>query len=821
MADNLSSRGAEARYPNGDPFAELSRIIGAGAAKPQSDDEQGFDLDLERELMGDDGYEPASDVHASSFDGYRDMPAARVEAAPSADPLDDEFADAFAAEFGADGRWRSAGAATADFDERPAPGGDYGARVKPEAVMADVDLDFGDIDLAHDDLSHGGLGDDLGDDTPALEAEEPEQEAAQPPQPAVSAAAARAASLEDELSAMLEGREPASAPEYEAMPRVPLRAATRLEPEPAVSQYEPQDDWRQSNGDAAPQFVDSDYPTESEYRDATPEPEPEPAEPDPFAVLASIAPAGPAFSSGRFSRPAPVTTPVPSAESEDDFATVAVAEAAVPQQDDLDLPDLPYEQEEPAVAAVPLDADYHYADLGSDLGAELAVPVARPAAVEQSPRPASDAGYDAEPLAFHDDYAQPNADDALYAEYAADQNAYGDEVPAEPQAVAAEPEPARRRGNGMLIAAAVVGVALIGGIGAFALSFGDSGTTSGPTLVRADSEPLKVRPENSGGAAAPNADSQTYQRVAEGEATAAPAQDRLLTATEEPVSLTARAQPENGLPGVDDDIGELEVAPAPKSEERVEAEEQVAALGADQNILAVQPRRVRTMVVRPDGTLVPRDEVVPAAAEATQSALAPANGASAAVQAPVEAAREAVREAAAPAAPGGLPAPRSVETVRITPETRAAAPAASGQAPAAAVAPAAEAPRPAPVAEAPRAEPAPRPAEPAAAPQRETQVAQAAPAARTAPAAAAPAAAGEWSMQIASQPTADGAQSTYQDLARRYGSILGGKGVNIVRADIPGKGTYYRVRIPSSTRNEAISLCEKYKAAGGSCFVSK
>ncbi|MBX3530752.1 MAG: SPOR domain-containing protein [Rhizobiaceae bacterium] len=76
-------------------------------------------------------------------------------------------------------------------------------------------------------------------------------------------------------------------------------------------------------------------------------------------------------------------------------------------------------------------------------------------------------------------------------------------------------------------------------------------------------------------------------------------------------------------------------------------------------------------------------------------------------------------------------------------------------------------------------------------------------------------------MQIASQPTADGAQSTYQDLARRYGSILGGKGVNIVRADIPGKGTYYRVRIPSSTRNEAISLCEKYKAAGGSCFVSK
>jgi len=76
-------------------------------------------------------------------------------------------------------------------------------------------------------------------------------------------------------------------------------------------------------------------------------------------------------------------------------------------------------------------------------------------------------------------------------------------------------------------------------------------------------------------------------------------------------------------------------------------------------------------------------------------------------------------------------------------------------------------------------------------------------------------------MQIASQPSAEGAQATYQDLARRYGDILSGRGVNIVRADIEGKGTYYRVRIPSSTRADAIALCERYKAAGGSCFVSK
>src|SRR5690606_32922588 len=107
-----------------------------------------------------------------------------------------------------------------------------------------------------------------------------------------------------------------------------------------------------------------------------------------------------------------------------------------------------------------------------------------------------------------------------------------------------------------------------------------------------------------------------------------------------------------------------------------------------------------------------------------------------------------------------------------------------------------------------QAAPAPQPAAPAA-----QQVAAAPQATRTQP--EAPAASGEWSMQIASQPTAEGAQATYQDLARRYGDVLSGRGVNIVRAEIQGKGTYFRVRIPSATRNDAISLCERYKAAGG------
>ena len=94
-----------------------------------------------------------------------------------------------------------------------------------------------------------------------------------------------------------------------------------------------------------------------------------------------------------------------------------------------------------------------------------------------------------------------------------------------------------------------------------------------------------------------------------------------------------------------------------------------------------------------------------------------------------------------------------------------------------------------------------------------TQVAAASNAAATA--------AGAWSMQIASQPSEAAAKSTYDDLARRYAKVIGGKGVNIVKAEIAGKGTFWRVRVPAGSRGDAVSLCESYKAAGGNCFVSR
>jgi hypothetical protein len=79
----------------------------------------------------------------------------------------------------------------------------------------------------------------------------------------------------------------------------------------------------------------------------------------------------------------------------------------------------------------------------------------------------------------------------------------------------------------------------------------------------------------------------------------------------------------------------------------------------------------------------------------------------------------------------------------------------------------------------------------------------------------------EWWVQISSQPSRELAQASYADIASRHGSIIGGRAVNIYRADIEGKGTFYRVRIAGSSRSDATELCAKLKGAGTNCFVAR
>ncbi|MBE1203774.1 SPOR domain-containing protein [Aminobacter carboxidus] len=490
-----------------------------------------------------------------------------------------------------------------------------------------------------------------------------------------------------------------------------------------------------------------------------------------------------------------------------DIETVDVPEKAVALADDLDIPELSFEDDAPPAPAYD-DLDGEFSNLMNEMNAPEASKQLGSTNYESNPYAT---GFDRKTLR-DGDVSQPielagaaaagaaamyagrqQADDRLGGfdlggmqhsqANAPRQQGQADEFDYDPdfdeamEALpgSAAPRPARR---GMMIAAIVGAVAVVGGIGAFALSFGGGEGAGAPVIVKADESPIKVKPENPGGATVPNQDSKVYDRVAGGSTNGAPAQDKLVTNAEEPVDLAAQDaeanMPEN-MPLNGDDVA-AEPATA-KSEERVAQAPQADQPDATTETAAVAPRKVRTMVVRPDGTLVPREEPAPAAVAATE----PTDPAPQRVAEPASEATGTV-----PAQPALAPVAKPVQSAN-TPSTAPIAP---------------QRPSEQPVDVVGEVKP--------------DQVAAVAPSAPTTAAAS-----GAWAMQIASQPSEAAAKSTYADLARRYGSVLNGREVSIVKADIAGKGTFWRVRVPAGTRNDAVSLCESYKAAGGNCFVSK
>ncbi|MER8749355.1 SPOR domain-containing protein [Mesorhizobium sp. M1050] len=379
------------------------------------------------------------------------------------------------------------------------------------------------------------------------------------------------------------------------------------------------------------------------------------------------------------------------------------------------------------------------------------------------------------------------------------------------------------RGRGLLIAVIVGGVAVAGGLGAFALSFGGKGGSEAPVIVKADNAPIKVKPENPGGAVVPNQDNKVYDAV-RGAKPAEPVQEKLVTNTEDPVDVQAKdpsraidlspdqnagaavtigpddgnAVPTAGAASTDN------TAPAPKSEDRIAQVLQDADKGTNADVVAVAPRKVRTMVVKSDGSLVPREDPAPAATQV--AATEPVDPAPQHV-APLAKADADQTGTVAPAAAQADDGP-ALKPVAAAPV--AAAPVATAKPKAEAKAQSANTPTKVPVAP---QRPSDQPVD-VVGEVKPDQVASIDPASTAT-------GGGSWSMQIASQPTVESAQSSYQDLQRRYGSVLAGRTANIVKAEIAGKGTFYRVRVPAQSRNDAINLCTSYKAAGGNCFVSR
>lgn len=564
---------------------------------------------------------------------------------------------------------------------------------------------------------------------------------------------------------------------------------------------------------------------------------PQPAAPQPASVTAAAAtvaamaqPAAASYRPAQESVAAPVPPKASSPRYEDmpDVETVDVPERVVALADDLDIPELHFDEGDTTASGYD-DLDAEFASLLTEMNTmEMASGPARAASYEDEsysggfkPRREADraetVAYTAKPVDMPASAAQFSpaargfeADDlpgsqplSQADEFAVDELDYDPELDQDMSLPGhAEQQVARRpRGRGMFIAGIIGAIVVAGGLGALAMSFGGKGSGEAPVIVKADNTPVKVKPENPGGTVVPNQDNKVYDAVIKGAKPTEQVQDKLVNSSEEPVDVTPKEQPRvvdlapdanngEGAPnaaaastGTAPDAaaasdGTDSAAPQPKSEDRIAQVVQDAEKNPD--VVAVAPRKVRTMMVKSDGSLVPREDPAPAA--------------------PQVAAAEPADPAPQHVAPAGQDDAAATGTVPPAAKTTKIAKA--------------------------KAQSSNTPATVPVAPQRPSDqpvdvVGEVKPDQVASIDAASAAGGGSWSIQIASQPTVESAQSTYKDLQRRYGSVLAGRTANIVKAEIAGKGTFYRVRVPAQSRNDAVNLCTSYKAAGGNCFVSR
>ncbi|HET7850369.1 MAG TPA: SPOR domain-containing protein [Pseudolabrys sp.] len=361
----------------------------------------------------------------------------------------------------------------------------------------------------------------------------------------------------------------------------------------------------------------------------------------------------------------------------------------------------------------------------------------------------------------HDDAsyaASPNPDDH-------DADYYQDEMQAPPEDYYAEPSSSRRR-VGIMAIAGVFALGVIGTAGAFGYRalFGPGGSSMPPPVIKADTSPSKIVPQT--GTDAKAGGKVIYDRVGDrGQG------EKVVSREETPLDIKSKS---NGV-----------IPPAAAGDENGAAGAMQAMAG---DASFTEPKRIHTIVIRPDQP----DMGLPAPAPAPSASAPPAPPPPRVASVPQTRVANAQPQQAAPDAPSRHAA--------STPQ-RAEPAAHHGQA----------APQNAPLSLSPGGS--------ANSPARQpTRVANA-------PAAAVPArsgaAHGEY-VQVSSQRSETDAQASFRTLQGKYPKQLGGRQLVIHRADLGAKGIYYRALVgPFASANEAVQLCSSLKAAGGSCLIQR
>ncbi|MEC9369224.1 MAG: SPOR domain-containing protein [Pseudomonadota bacterium] len=400
-----------------------------------------------------------------------------------------------------------------------------------------------------------------------------------------------------------------------------------------------------------------------------------------------------------------------------------------------------------------------------------------------------EAGYDGPPEIRLDSYGRDGDEDAPQPFFNdGDVDAAFLDQEFDPAAAA----PAAKEGRGrkfMMVGSALVGALALGGAFAFAYKIGGGSVGSGdsqPPLIQADARPAKVAPAEPGGKEFPHKNKLIYERL---QGTGEPQNEQLVPRQEQVADANKALAPSGtSQPTLRPGEGQKQVAALPQS-----ADASTTPTPAATEASPEAPRKVRTLLVRPDGTLVQPSSEQPAAAAAPAPAPAPA---------PVAVATAEPRPLAAPA-PQPAPVQKQASVEPVRPAVLGAEPTATAE-PAPAPTPVQQ---PAAMIPPPLSKPSPPPVTVASAP--------------AAPAPQAASDSGSYVVQVAARKSQADALAAFADLQQKYPDLLSGYRPIIKKADLGDKGVWYRLSVgPLSEKSAAGNLCGKLKGAGiSSCLV--
>ena len=442
--------------------------------------------------------------------------------------------------------------------------------------------------------------------------------------------------------------------------------------------------------------------------------------------------------------------------------------------------------------------------------AAVAQPPRRPAAPAAQPEPPPEDDFDLSNLAgemegpYEDDFVLDDVD-AAYAD---------DAFPPFPED---ELESLKRRRTGRVFAvvAAMLAVVAIGGAAIF-LYRSDAANGGPPPIITADSSPTKVQPDDAQASDGEAPSKLIYDRVAEsGEGT----DTRLVTSNDTDIG---------NIPADDTDVANNPISrviiPGGPGVDEPGADGGDGAAIADGSASEEQsdigPRMVRTVVVKPDGTIVSSEATgvddagnpLPSPADESGDFTAATE-----IPPPQRSEMDAVLEGGDlpvnldPLSNPSEPATAAVDEPEPIPEPPSEPAQITESQPADEPPPAPAAPEPAAAAP----EPAPEP------PPQRTAARQPANGPIDLTPGTAPARGGGVLVQVTAQRSEQAAESAYRGLQQRYPNILGSFQARVVRADLGEKGVYYRVRIGPFSEADATRLCGDLKAAGGDCLLAR